>query len=111
MPPKSSTSGEWIALQCTPASVVRRMVPARPTIQQTLSEGAEPPVRSANTLLTCRDQEAPPSLENSIIPTCPARQKTFPPGAAITDGFITDAIRNAAPSLNAAAGADVGGGA
>src|SRR5207245_9665852 len=108
-PPKSSTSGEWMMAQCAPASVVRRMVPARPSIQQTLSEGAEPAVRSANTLLVCRDQEAPPSLENSIMPACPTRQSVSPPGAAITDGLMAAAIRKAAPSLNAA-GAGAGGG-
>src|SRR5215467_4613727 len=110
MPPKSSASGERRVAQCAPASVVRRMVPVRPTIQQTLSEGADPAVRSANTLLTCRDQEVPPSLENSIMPAWPPRQRVFPPGAAITDGLTTAAIRKAALSLNAAGAVGGGGG-
>src|SRR5207249_3073748 len=71
MPPKSSSRGEWIVAQCAPPSVVSRMVPARPTIQQTFSEGAEPAVRSANTLLVCRSQEPPSSAENSIMPAWP----------------------------------------
>src|SRR5215472_3218053 len=82
-PPKSSSSGEWSTAQCEPASVDRRMVPARPTIQQTFSEGAEPAVRSASTLLVCRDQDAPPSLENSITPAWPARQSVFLLGVTI----------------------------
>src|SRR5215472_9931284 len=59
------------------------MVPARPTIQQIFSEGAEPAVRSASTLLVCRDQDAPPSLENSIMPAWPARQSVFLLGVTI----------------------------
>src|SRR5205807_6167114 len=82
-PPRSSSSGEWRRAQCEPASVVRRMVPARPTIQQTLSEEAAPAVRSTSTLLVCRDQEAPPSLENSTLPAGPARQRIFRFGATI----------------------------
>src|SRR5215831_7414319 len=97
--------------QCAPASLVRRMVPARPTIQQTLSEGAEPAVRSASLLLICRDQEAPPSAENSIMPAWPARQSVFLSGAAITDGLMPPAIRKAAPSLKAATGGGRGGAA
>src|SRR5215469_538384 len=87
------------------------MVPARPTIQQTLSEGAEPAVRSANTLLICRDQEAPPSVENSIMPVWPARHNVFLSGVAITDGLMAAAIRKSALSLKAAAGAGAAGGA
>src|SRR5215472_1861503 len=97
--------------QCEPASVVRRMVPARPTIQQTLSEGAEPAARSASTLLVCRNQEAPPSLEYSIMPAWPTRQKDFPPGAVIREGLMAAAICKVASPLNAAAGGGVGGGA
>src|SRR6516162_3473120 len=97
--------------QLAPASVVRRMVPARPTIQQTVSEGADPAVRSANTLLVCRNHEAPLSLEYSIMPDWPARQRDFPPGAAITNGRIAAAIRKTVLSLKAATGAGAGGGA
>src|SRR5215472_16265868 len=98
-PLKSSARGEWMVAQWAPASVVSKMVPAWPTTQQTFSEGAEPAVRSANTLLICRNQEAPPSLEYSIKPACPARHSVFPPGAAITDGLVAAAIRKAALSL------------
>src|SRR5207253_11030602 len=80
---RSSDLGEWRRAQCEPASVVRRMVPARPTIQQTFSEGAAPAVRSTTTLLDCRDQEAPPSPENSIMPAWPARQRVFLSGVTI----------------------------
>src|SRR5215472_7497778 len=102
-PPKSSSSGEWSTAQCEPASVVRRMVPARPTIQQTFSEGAEPAVRSTTTLLLCRDQEAPPSLENSIMPAWPARQSVFLLGVTIKFKSAARATRSeeTLPSLNA----------
>src|SRR5256886_12628193 len=79
-------------------------LPICPTIQQTFSEGAEPAVRSANTLLVCRSQEAPSSAENSIMPAWPARQRDFLAGAAITAGLMAPAIRKATPSLKAAAG-------
>jgi len=63
------------------------MAPARPTIQQTFSEGAEPVSKSTSTPLVCRDQEEPPSLENSIWPLRPARQMTFEPGGKIKRGL------------------------
>src|SRR2546422_2471631 len=83
IPPRSSDNGEGINLQCAPPSVVRRMAPTRPTIQQTLSEGAEPVSKSVSTPLVCRDQEEPPSLDNSIRPLRPARQIRFEPGGEI----------------------------
>src|SRR5689334_19593828 len=108
-PPKSSSSGEWTVAQCAPASVVSRMVAARPTTQHTLSEGAEPAVKSTRTLLICRDHEAPASLENSIIPVWPARHRTLFPGAGIKWGLTASASRREASSLKAAAGAGTGG--
>src|SRR2546430_10727569 len=63
------------------------MAPRRPTIQQILSEGAEPPSNSASTPLVCRDQEAPPSPENSIRPERPASHLTFEPGGEIKRGL------------------------
>src|SRR5258708_13445861 len=60
-----------------------------PTIQQTLSEGAEPVSKSARTPLVCRDQDPPPSLENSTKPARPARHMTFEPGTAIKRGLET----------------------
>src|SRR5215469_17643139 len=92
-PPRSSSSGEWRTAQCEPASVVRRMVPARPTIQQIFPEGAEPAVRSTTTLLLCRDQEAPPSFENSIMPAWPARQRVLLVGVTIKFKSAARAIR------------------
>src|SRR5260370_39719884 len=73
MPPRSSGNGEEINGQCAPPSVVRRMAPTRPTIQQTLSEGPEPVTKSASTPLVCRDQDVPLLVENSIMPARPAR--------------------------------------
>src|SRR3984893_9349500 len=87
IPPRSSDSGEEINVQCAPPSVVRRMAPTRPTIQQTLSEGAEPVSKSVSTPLVCRDQEDPPSLESSMKPLRPARQMKFEPGGEIKRGL------------------------
>src|SRR2546430_1964434 len=111
-PPKSSSSGEWRMAQCEPASMVRRIVPARPTIQQTLSEGAEPDVRSTSTLLVCRVQEVPPSLENSIMPARPARHKTLLFGTAIKFNLESPTSKpgEALISLKAAAGVGAGAG-
>src|SRR5712664_4777007 len=87
IPPRSSDSGEEIKVQCAPPSVVKRMAPTRPTIQQTLSEGAEPVSKSASTPLVCRDQDAPPSLETSMRPLRPARQMKLEPGGEIKRGL------------------------
>src|SRR5947207_8916436 len=87
IPPRSSARGDEIEAQCAPPSVVRRRAPRRPTIQQILSEGAEPPSNSASTPLVCRDQEAPPSPENSIRPERPASHMTFEPGGEIKRGL------------------------
>src|ERR1700687_2302875 len=87
IPPRSSPIGEVITFQCAPPSVVRSTAPARPTIQQTLSEGAEPVHKSTITPVVCRDQDLPLSLENSILPARPARQMTLEPGAAINRGL------------------------
>src|SRR6202165_4094052 len=76
-PPRSSPIGEVITFQCAPPSVVRRTAPARPTIQQTLSEGAEPVNKSTITPLVCRDQDLSLSLENSILTPRRARQITL----------------------------------
>src|SRR5260370_33449739 len=77
MPPRSSDRGDEINVQCAPPSVVSRMAPARPTIQQTLSEGAEPVSKSANTPLVCPHPSAPPSLQNSTNPPHPPRHTTL----------------------------------
>src|SRR6202158_1273549 len=87
IPPRSSDIGEEINVQCAPPSVVKRMAPPRPTIQQTLSEGAEPVSKSASTPLFWRDQEEPPSLENSIRPLRPARQMTLQPSGEVKRGL------------------------
>src|SRR5215470_3437804 len=70
-------------VQCEPESTVRRIVPPRPTIQQTLSEGAEPAISSTETLLFCGAQVAPPSLENTMNPAGPMRHRVFVPRAEI----------------------------
>ena len=77
--------------QRAPPSVVRTMVPARPTIQQMVVDGAAPEVRSVRTPLAWRDQEAPPLPEKSITPARPARQRTVAPGATIKRGELADA--------------------
>lgn len=55
-------------------SVERRIVPLRPTIQQTVSDGAEPASRSACTGLDSGVQVLPPSVERSMWPRGPKRQ-------------------------------------
>src|SRR5713101_5860043 len=102
IPPRSSDSGEEIKVQCAPPSVVKRMAPTRPTIQQILSEGAEPVNKSASTPLVCRDQDAPPSFENSTKPARPARQRTLEPGGAIKRGLEMVTTSMEAVELNPA---------
>src|SRR5713101_2369198 len=113
IPPISSDSGEGINVQWAPPSVVRRMAPTRPTIQQTLSEGAEPVSKSASTPLVCRDQEAPRSFEISTKPARPARHRTFEPGATIKRGLetVTTSIMEVAAVRPAAGPAAGSGGA
>lgn len=67
-PSMSSLVGEASLFQCLPRSVVRRMVPALPTTQQTLLVGAEPAVRSVETPLFCCSQVWLESKLNSIFP-------------------------------------------
>src|SRR5260370_25796595 len=88
IPPRSSDSGEAINVQCAPPSVVRRMAPTRPTIQQTLSEGAEPVSKSASTPLLWRGQEDPPSFERSLRPLPPPRPMTLDPRGEIKRGLV-----------------------
>src|SRR5208283_5409963 len=83
MPPKSSGIGEYNNIQCFPPSVVRSSVPDLPITQQTLSEVAEPAVRSAVTPLCCGLQVLPRSLLRSILPASPRRQACFSPGATM----------------------------
>jgi hypothetical protein len=51
-PVRSSLIGAATVVQCWP-STVRKIVPARPTIQQVAADGADPPVKSAVTPLVC----------------------------------------------------------
>jgi len=61
--------------------------PDAATIQQTLSEGAEPVSKSASTPLVCRDQEDPPSL-GELDKTAPAgAPMTLEPGGEIKRGL------------------------
>src|SRR6266850_5429521 len=57
------------------------MVPLRPTIQQTLSDGAEPASKSVMVPLGCTSQVFPPSEENRMTPPGPIRQDARPSGA------------------------------
>ena len=47
-------------------SVVRRTVPNRPTIQQTVEAGDDPDESGAAAPLSCGDQVVPPSVDRSI---------------------------------------------
>src|SRR6266478_8611676 len=96
----SSCTGARSFCQCAPASVVRRIVPLLPTIQQTLSVGAEPPSRSVVTGPACRVHVFPALEEISMTPACPARQNTSPPGAAMVTSPTLLARRIFALSLN-----------
>src|SRR5260370_3180603 len=80
---KSSTMGGRTFTQWAPPSAVRKMVPARPTIQHTLSEGAEPASKSVITPLLCRVHVAPLSAGCSMRPAAPIRHCTALPRAAI----------------------------
>src|SRR5260370_15568146 len=80
---KSSTMGGRTFTQWLPPSVVRKIVPARPTTQHTLSEGAEPASKSVMTPLVCRVQVAPLSAECSMMPAVPIRHCIALPGAAM----------------------------
>src|ERR1700676_2524011 len=75
---KSSTMGGGTFDQWVPPSVVRRMVPARPTSQQTSSEVAEPASKSATTPVDCKVHVAPASLEYSTMPAVPIRHCAEP---------------------------------
>src|SRR5260370_5816414 len=101
--PRSSKSGKGIDFQCAPPSVVRRTVPRRPAIQQTLSEGAEPVSKSTCTPLFWRDQEVPLSRESSMTPARPARQRRLEPGGEIKCGLETALATSRAAELSYAA--------
>src|SRR5579863_369564 len=83
----SSVVGEESFGQCLPPSVVRRMVPLRPAIQQILLEGAEPARKSATTGIFWRLQFAPASTEPSTIPAGERRQTTVPLGEGTRTGL------------------------
>src|SRR4029077_2211167 len=96
----SSCTGARNFCQCAPASVVRRIVPLLPTIQQTLSVGAEPPSKSVVTPLGCKVHVFPASGEYSMRPACPTRQDTVPPGAEMMTSLMLLARRIFALSLH-----------
>ena len=62
-------------------STVRAIAPLRPTSQQTVSETAAPASQSSWDGLTCETHVFPASVERSIIPPFPARQRVEPDGA------------------------------
>src|SRR5260370_11143263 len=80
---KSSTMGGRTFTQWAPPSVVRKIVPAWPTTQHALSEGAEPARKSVMTPLVCSVQVAPLSAECSMMPAAPIRHCAALPGAVI----------------------------
>src|SRR5258707_15006044 len=96
----SSCTGARNFCQCEPASAVRRIVPLPPTIQQTFSEGAEPPSRSVVTPLGCKGHVFPASEENWMTPACPTGQDTGPPGGEMVTSPMVLARRILAFSLN-----------
>src|SRR5690349_15026321 len=96
---RSSCEGGRNFCQWAPASVVRRRAPARPTIQQIVSEGAEPASKSVTTPLGCRAQNFPASDENWMMPAWPTRQETRPSGAEMVTSLMLLARRTAALCL------------
>ena len=87
------------------------MVPARPTIHTVMGEGAAPAVKSVDTPLESGSHVAPESVECSIDPAGPMRQRTAGSGDAISVGVMTcfdSAAARARSTPNVAAG---GGGA
>ena len=86
--------GELSGVQCFPPSVLRSTVPAFPTIQQTLSEVAEPVVRSVATGLCCDSQVFPPSVVSSILPAAPTRQARFLPATMIKPRWLATDLAN-----------------
>src|SRR5712692_9494752 len=72
--------------------MVRRMVPSRPTTQQTISEGAEPASRSAWTLLVWASHVRPSFRERAIAPPAPTRHRTPPAGGMIITGDFSRAV-------------------
>src|SRR5216683_3963602 len=66
--------------QCSP-SVVRAIAPLRPTSQQTASETTAPASQSSLDGLACEPHVFPASMERSMAPPFPARQRLEPDGA------------------------------
>jgi hypothetical protein len=72
--------------QCSPSSV-RTMIPARPTTQAIFSDAAAPASRSAVTPLACGCQVCPSSVECSMRPPEPSRQRARRFGEPNTIGW------------------------
>src|SRR5229473_1031140 len=66
--------------QCSP-SMVRAIAPLRPTSQQTASETTAPASQSSLDGLACEPHVFPASMERSMAPPFPARQRLEPDGA------------------------------
>src|SRR4051794_14910639 len=103
---RSTVAGGFTFSQCAPASVVRKIVPLPPTIQQMSRVGADPVSRSLTTPLDCTSQVAPESVECSMIPAGLTRQSAALLGAEKTfaaDVFAARSIGPFGPGASASA--------
>ena len=83
-----SAVGAVISSQCSP-SVVRMIVPLRPTIQHTVADGADPAARSVLTPLCCV-RVAPSASCRCTKPSLPAIHVTDPPGVEMVTSIRAD---------------------
>ena len=83
-PVTSICLGAATLLHVSPPSMVRKIAPPWPTIQQTNTDGADPAVIAYPVSGSCSDQVAPPSMECSTRPGARSRQRTESSGVAIT---------------------------
>ncbi len=103
MPVRSVVTGDSSLLQCAPPSVVRRIVPEAPTIQQTFPVGAEPANRligvDAADLWYPRRTFVPGTFKRAGAG--PIRQACFPFGVQKTWGFCRAAATHRCVFLGA----------
>jgi hypothetical protein len=88
----ASIAGGVTCRQCSPSSV-RTMIPPRPTTQAIFSDAAAPASRSAVTPLACGCQVCPSSVECSMRPPEPSRQRARRFGEPNTIGWTAFAAK------------------
>src|SRR5208282_927104 len=102
---KFSAVGGVMSSQCSP-SVVRMIVPLRPTIQHTVADGAEPATRSVLTPLCCVCV-VPSASRRCTNPFLPTIHVTDPSGVEIVtsvgaaDGAASLGLTAPAPAIAA----------